>query len=259
MPDFENNSFKDPTGLTKWTRWLLYAQVIISVIALYGGGVEYRMLSCLQQGLYRSNAEALAAAHASYQFQGIIGITQVIIFLLFYIMYYQWLYRANYNVRRLGASEMEFTPGWSVGWYFIPFANLWKPYAAMKELWKASTNPQNWREQPSPSLLGWWWFFWVASNMLSTMSFKLSMRAHDVENLIVANVVTTISDALDILPAIIMITLVSRIYTMQMARYQEHLTEGSGTGNSETEMPNIEKETGTVIASGNGSDASIKG
>jgi hypothetical protein len=46
-----------------------------------------------------------------------------------------WLHRAAKNLPALGRGGMQFTPGWSVGWFFIPFANLVKPLAAVSELW----------------------------------------------------------------------------------------------------------------------------
>ena len=49
-----------------------------------------------------------------------------------------WIYRSNKNLRALSGESMTFTPGWSVGWYFIPIVCLWKPYQVMKEIWNVS-------------------------------------------------------------------------------------------------------------------------
>jgi len=49
------------------------------------------------------------------------------------------------------------TPGWAVGWYFIPIANFWKPYVAMRDIVRASTltvGLMNW-------LLPCWWTLWI--------------------------------------------------------------------------------------------------
>src|SRR5688572_5676802 len=35
-----------------------------------------------------------------------------------------WIYRAHANLSDAGVDGLEFTPGWAVGWYFIPIANL---------------------------------------------------------------------------------------------------------------------------------------
>src|SRR5918997_1098797 len=54
-----------------------------------------------------------------------------------------WLHRASKNLAALGnpKSRIEYTPGWAVGWFFIPFANLVMPYRAVREVWVKSEPP----------------------------------------------------------------------------------------------------------------------
>jgi hypothetical protein len=212
----QQGGFKDPEGLTKWTKWFLYAQVVIGVIAIISSMLEYQLLSDFNNGVYTSQELAVAAAEASDARQGIVGIFQVIIFVISGILILKWIYRANYNARQLGASEMVFTPGWSIGWYFIPIANLWKPYQAMKEIWKASSNPQSWNSQSVSSMLPWWWFFWIVSNMFANASFRLAMRAEEINELIAANVVTQLSDVTGIPLSLIVIGIISKVHEMQI-------------------------------------------
>jgi hypothetical protein len=49
------------------------------------------------------------------------------------IVWFLWLHRAVANARSLGV-QTEATPGWSVGWWFIPFANVVKPYQILRSL-----------------------------------------------------------------------------------------------------------------------------
>jgi hypothetical protein len=51
------------------------------------------------------------------------------------------------------------TPGWAVGWFFIPIGNLWKPYVAMRDIVHASTV----REGLPAFLLPTWWTLWIVS------------------------------------------------------------------------------------------------
>lgn len=103
-------------------------QVVISVIAIISSMLEYQLLSDFENGVYTSQELAVAAGEASDARQGIVGIIQFIIFVVSGILILKWIYRANYNSRQLGATGMVFTPGWSIYWYFIPIASLWKPY-----------------------------------------------------------------------------------------------------------------------------------
>jgi Domain of unknown function (DUF4328) len=215
----QSRTFIDSTSLTKWTKWFLYLQVAIAFIALISGALEYQLLNDFKDGIYTSQAQAVAAAETSDARQQFIGIIQVVIFVISGILILKWIYRANFNARQLGATEMQFTPGWSVGWYFIPFANLWKPYQAMKEIWKASINPQDWKSEAVPSLLGWWWFFWIVSNMFGNASFRMALKADQLNELIAANVVTLLSDATGIPLSLIVVSMVSKVYEMQMSHY----------------------------------------
>ena len=216
MPQEQQTEFKNPTSLTKWTKWFLYAQVVIAVIAIISSMLEYQLLSDFKNGVYTSQELAVAAGEASDARQGIVGIIQVLIFVVSGILILKWIHRANYNARQLGATDMAFTPGWSIGWYFIPIANLWKPYQAMKEIWKASSDPLSWKTQSVSSMLPWWWFFWIVSNMFANASFRLAMRAEEINGLIAANVVTQLSDVTGIPLSLIVIGIINKVHEMQM-------------------------------------------
>lgn len=215
----EQQNFKNPSALTRWTKRLLYLQVAIAVIAVISGFLEYQLLTDFKNGTFSSQELAISAAESSDNRQFVVGILQMAIYIIAGILILMWIYRANYNARRLGADDMEFTPGWSVGWYFIPIANLWKPYQAMKEIWKASADPQSWKMQSVPSLLPWWWFFWIVSGMLGNASLRLSLRADEINELLTANLVTQASDIIDIPLSLILILIINKIYGMQMLRY----------------------------------------
>lgn len=55
------------------------------------------------------------------------------------IAWSMWSYRLAKNVRAVNdpetASLLKFTPGWVVGWWFVPFAAFWMPLRVHQELW----------------------------------------------------------------------------------------------------------------------------
>jgi hypothetical protein len=82
-----------------------------------------------------------------------------------------WIHRAATNLRGLGRFGMTFTPGWCVGWYFVPIAMWWMPVLAMSEIWRAS-DPQcpgsSWSASGSRTpLLPLWWTAWIVASLLS--------------------------------------------------------------------------------------------
>src|SRR6266436_5309609 len=71
--------------------------------------------------------------------QRLLGIVQLSVDFLGVLLFLMWVYRANKNARALGAAGMKYTPGWSVGWFFVPFAGLFMPYWVLKEIWQVSS------------------------------------------------------------------------------------------------------------------------
>src|SRR4051812_9992979 len=95
-----------------------------------------------------------------------------------FILVGRWIYRASANAHAL-SSEMTISPGWAVGWYFIPIANLFKPFQAMREIWMASHFRGNWHGEPSPSLLTAWWGLWIVVNILDNLTTQFGGRDPD--------------------------------------------------------------------------------
>jgi hypothetical protein len=220
MTQDHGSGYRDAAELTKWTRIFLWLQLGMLVIAVLSGILEHGVLTALRDGEFASQSAAVAAATASDIRQSLIGVAQVIVIVISAVLILRWIHRANWNARALGAQGMEFSPGWSIGWYFVPFANLWKPYQAMREIWQASGSPQNWQQQPSPGLLVAWWTLWLVSNAASNAAFRMSLRAEELSELLAANTMMLTSDLLDIPLAIVMLAIIHRISGMQRDRSQ---------------------------------------
>lgn len=181
------------------------------------GYLEYDVLSGLRDGSFQSQEAAVRAAEASDARQGFVGIVQLIVLIGSGFLILRWIHRANWNARALGAQNLEFTPGWSIGWYFVPLLNLWKPYHAMQEIWKASHKPADWPSQAIPAVLGLWWFLWIAQSILGNASFRMAMRAKEVDDLLAANMVTLLSDVATIPLCLVFLMLLSRVQAAQLA------------------------------------------
>jgi hypothetical protein len=102
-----------------------------------------------------------------------LGLISLLIFIVTGLAVLMWIHRANRVCRALGALGMLHSPSWAVASYFVPIINLFTPYMAMKEIWKASGNPLDWYDElPSPDIPT-WWALWIFSNFLALLEFKL--------------------------------------------------------------------------------------
>lgn len=116
-----------------------------------------------------------------------------------------WTYRASANAHAI-SNEMTISPGWAVGWYFVPFMNLVRPYQGMREIWLASHFRGNWHGEPAPGLLGWWWGLWLVTNILGNIVFRLS----NPETMQAAMWIDVVASLLNVPLSLILITILRR-------------------------------------------------
>ncbi len=88
-----------------------------------------------------------------------------------------WIHLAHTNLRTIGFGSQEFTPGWSVLWFFIPIASLWKPFQAMRELWRRSTNSGATDGREAPPLMLVWWSGWIIGSIVGFSDYWNYMDA----------------------------------------------------------------------------------
>ncbi|MEZ5299954.1 MAG: DUF4328 domain-containing protein [Verrucomicrobiales bacterium] len=124
----------------------------------------------MSDGVFETDEEA-----ADLLLIGLLGIAYLLVFSVCVVFWCIWTNRCAKNIRALGAnpSFLEFTPGWAVGWYFIPIAFWWKPYQAHREIWLASDSPGQPAVGSVPSLVGIWWAAWVVMNIFSNVSSRI--------------------------------------------------------------------------------------
>jgi hypothetical protein len=111
---------------------------------------------------------------------------------------------------------MQFTPGWSIGWYFVPIMSLWKPFQAMREIWQASAAPGNWRAVQAPPLLGWWWTLYLGNQILSQIAYHLSDNVDNMNSAMAASLVMTASSITGLPLDIVGMLLVGKIAANQI-------------------------------------------
>ncbi|MFC3150032.1 DUF4328 domain-containing protein [Litoribrevibacter euphylliae] len=219
MPNKESN-YRDASSLTSWVRYSLYAQIVVALIMIGSNYLEYQLLSDYQNGVYTSQEQAVADGEASDQRQQMVAYLYFAVFIISGFLILRWIHRSNYNARQLGAKDMKFTPGWSIGYYFIPILTLWKPYQAMEEIWKASHNPNDWQSEEASSILGLWWLLWIISNILGHIVFRMSSSANELSELMNINLMSQALEVLTIPLVLVFLAIVNTVYAAQRSAYQ---------------------------------------
>jgi hypothetical protein len=128
------------------------------------------------------------------------------------VFFLVWLYRAYNNLRAFDPDRPnEYSTGWALGSFFIPFVNLIIPYRAIKETWQKS-GPSDEALLSAPSPPAWfsiWWMFWLLSSMAGNLSLRLSLDENVSER--IATMVSMVAGALSIVAAVFAYVVVNAI------------------------------------------------
>ena len=169
---------------------------------------------------------ALTEAELSDGVSMVLGLLSVGVLIGTGITFLMWFHRVRANLPALGITDARWSPGWAVGWWFVPIMSLFRPYQIAAEIWRASdpvATPVDWRTRPVPPLLGWWWALFVASVVTSQISFRRWMRVDEnttsdfMQNLALLDTATA---AIDLVGAWLAIRIIREIERRQFERAQ---------------------------------------
>jgi hypothetical protein len=155
MSTTDQNAYRSALGLALGVAITHVGAAMMAALAAFATASQIQLLDAARFGA----AIPVEQAEARDNLQRLIAGFQVGIGLVGLPLFLMWVYRVNRNVRALGAEGLRYTPGWSVGWFFIPIWNLFMPYKVIKELWQANSSSSNleWRSAPVSPVLGTWW------------------------------------------------------------------------------------------------------
>lgn len=155
---------------------------------------------------------------------GMFAFFEIPLRILTIVFFLMWLYRCYKNLTPLRSESVEFTPGWSVGWWFIPIANLFKPFQVMSELWNQSDAEIDEEmgflsgKGGSPTIIVFWWAFFIISNII----YRISEMAIDNEGNVASIFATLffIASVIHIIAGVLIILIIKTITRKQEERFQ---------------------------------------
>lgn len=206
----------NPKPLPPLTRFLvLLLKLYLGVLFVAAVAAAYTALdySRLEPGAYDPQQ-----LRGSDLVTAVVGLIHLSGFVFLGVTFLRWIYRANQNLQAVWDQRMEFTPGWAVGWYFIPFANLFKPYQAMKEMWAVA------HREPAQgnTLLQSWWTLWLISNFIGHIVFRAGLNANDAPSTAFSAAIDAGAAVFDIPLTIVALLLVRRIGDAYEKNYAAH-------------------------------------
>jgi hypothetical protein len=149
-------------GRDRWATVACWAMIVTSSMF---------MILEIMEASGRITASALEPG--IYEIYIAVSLLQTAGFLASVVFVAMWIYRSHANLQDAGFEGLEFKPGWAVGWYFIPFANLFKPFQAMRELWNRSMLQDDSFGGEAPSEVKLWWGLWIVGNIVGNVSTRM--------------------------------------------------------------------------------------
>lgn len=203
QPVSPRHKFADIRTLSVWLQWMLAASAVLAIIAIVSGLMERSVLNALSAAAQTTADETsanglMAAAEQSDFRQMIVGYSQIALYIITAIVFATWIYAASRNCHAVSSNKLEYSPGWSIGWFFIPIFNLFKPYMAMRQTWNISGSPQGQPDAPGPVLLKAWWLLFLFENSAARIAFRMGSRAEELSDILDYNLATLFADTLSV-------------------------------------------------------------
>ncbi|MFF2008124.1 DUF4328 domain-containing protein [Streptomyces sp. NPDC058195] len=209
---------RSPEGLAKAVVVLLSVVAATDVLAVAAGlNTRHLLTAGMADDFATLDDEAADLADSLYMAAG--GL-QTFATLATMAVFLVWFHRVRHNAEIFDRSVQPMRPGWAIGSWFIPIANLVLPRRIAGGIWTASaqTNTDgSWRHVPA-TVMNLWWGVWVCSLVLSQFAQRRYRSAELPEELVDATDLVLATDALDIVAAVLAILFVRKLTRMQGER-----------------------------------------
>ncbi len=167
---------------------------------------------------------------------GLLGLVQSGVSLFTIVVFLVWINNAAKNVRTFGHEGLRFTPGWAVGWWFIPIASMWMPMLALREIWRASDpdnvgtgHPGGWMTSRVPSTFGVWWATYLLAGFVGAFA-ALPVLLNPGSPAVAAPAISMVSHAFNAVAAITIVLIVRHLARNQDASHEKLLAMQQASG-----------------------------
>ena len=199
----------------------LVAVILTDLFAIYADAGEVELMNRIIDG----QLVTLEEANTSDNRMAIAGVLTFAALVAATITFIAWFSRAYKNLPALGATELRYRAGWSIGAWFVPFLNLWRPKQIANDIWRAS-DPEarpdqgaEWRDKPVPGFLTTWWVLWVVSLYAANLTLRLYIGEETPQDIRRSDYADILHLWVDIGAAVLAIVVVRKITRRQAERH----------------------------------------
>jgi hypothetical protein len=195
----EAGTFRPSRTRAKWAIVL----VGISTWALILSGVTVAQGLAIVDDPSSTSASGIAEWEA---FSGAANGLYIVALVASGIAFFAWLWRVVDNIPSLGGGQPSISPLGAIGWWFVPGANLFKPYQIVADVWRRLGSTSDDRRT---RFVVAWWVAWVGGTLAGWLLGWIEPTT--IADLRGVLILTTIAIALQVLGGIFLIRIVSEV------------------------------------------------
>ncbi|NEC91512.1 DUF4328 domain-containing protein [Streptomyces sp. SID12501] len=205
---------RSPVGIGKAVVVMLGVVIAADLFAVGAGINMYDVMGALaDDGLGNGGYNALMRrSDQADSLYYAAGVAQTAAFFAAAVFFLVWFLRVRVNAEVFNPFGHTMKRGWT-GWcWFVPVVSLWFPRRIMLDIWDASS-PAGTRAPHG--LVNAWWTLWLITLFINPEDFGTFDRADTADEIRSAVVQVLVSDAVDIVAAVLAILVVLRLTRMQ--------------------------------------------
>lgn len=209
----EVTHFLDPNKRATLTIKAFYAVMVSHIVYIV---FQFWRQSTFKEYLAtQSNYEQLIQGD---QLETALAVILLALIVVLAILFLRWFHLCYKNLSALEIRDLEHSPGWAVGWFFIPFANLVKPYSVAYEMWTACESDDE--ETSANWVVIVWWMTFLVSSFFDRFVMTRVNKAESLEDYLDIVSIDTAASVVSIIGAAFAVNFVKRLTERQCRRYE---------------------------------------
>jgi hypothetical protein len=174
-------------GLYRWFRWGFIAFLALSVVL-----AVLSLMVVVSPGMFSAIIDEF-----SYDFtpldtvMTVASLAYIPVYIFCIVMTCRMTYRTMRNLHTINGRDVKNSPAMSVGYYFIPFANLVMPPQVTSDIYRGTMAATG--KVVRNGMISVWWACWLVSSIVDRLSFNLGYGIESTAVSLVAIIVSMIS------------------------------------------------------------------
>lgn len=183
---------------------------------LYGSAIFQAIHAVLGLAIYIDvDVNVMTPFRLTLLSDALVSFALVLVGLMTWIVQLRWVYNSNKVAKYLSNDALSVSPGWSVGWFFVPILGLWMPFVGVRETYQFSVDPDMPHEVAVPLVFRWWWGLYLARAMVSYLALITLLGGERALPGSPVQVVNAVASAIAIPAALALAAVVRRISRTQ--------------------------------------------